>query len=196
MGRPSGGLRLHGARLLVSRVSAGAVVASALVGDLVNRTYPHADAIRGRAGQRVLLEGPPEAESMDATAGRRGDPDGLRRRLPLGRPPADGNAGREAEAAEGRITVNPRAPRGRMEVVPLLGPEADADLLALEQSLRRLVALGVSVQTFEAIFAPNATSSPASKLTPTVETAMLRLRGALRIVKPQDRRKNPWQKKR
>ena len=83
-----------------------------------------------------------------------------------------------------------------MEVVPLLGPEADADLLALEQSLRRLVALGVSVQTFEAIFAPSGNSSPASKLTPTVETAMLRLRGDLRIVKPQDRRKNPWQKKR
>lgn len=79
--------------------------------------------------------------------------------------------------------MSQRKPRGRMEVLPLLGPEAEADLLALEQSLRRLVDLGVSVQTFEAIFAPNCTSSKASKLTPTVETAMLRLRGAVKIVK-------------
>jgi hypothetical protein len=81
--------------------------------------------------------------------------------------------------------MSQQAKRDRRDlIVPLLGPEAEADLLALEQSLRRLVHMGVSVSTLEAIFAPSGSSSPPSKLTPTVETAMLRLRGAVKIVKP------------
>lgn len=60
MGRPSGGLRLHGARLLVSRVSAGAVVASALVGDLVNQPIHTPTPFEVEQGSEFYLKDRPK----------------------------------------------------------------------------------------------------------------------------------------